>query len=107
MEVAARSADAGQIPHFGGHGDLVPPDRLIRAMPGAHPITSIATLNLKDLKDFAGHRGLRLPEPSLRQARATGPVASVCGECGRGGDSSRACPAARARERLPRVPSAR
>ncbi len=60
----------GQIPHSGGHGDLVPPDRLIRGTPGAHPITSIATLNLKDFEDFAGRRGLRLPEPSLRQARA-------------------------------------
>lgn len=49
--------------HSGGHGDLVPLDRLIRDTPGAHPVTSIATLNLKDFKDFAGCRGLRLPGP--------------------------------------------
>jgi len=30
MEVVATSADAGQIPHPGGQGDLVPLDQLIR-----------------------------------------------------------------------------
>ena len=44
MEVAAGSADAGQLPHSGGHGDLVPLDQLIRDTPGAHPITSIGKL---------------------------------------------------------------
>jgi len=44
MEVVATSADAGQIPHPGGHGDLVPLDQLIRDTPGAHPITSIGEL---------------------------------------------------------------
>ena len=44
MEVVATSADAGQIPHPGGHGDLVPLYRLIRDTPGAHPITSIGEL---------------------------------------------------------------
>jgi len=63
MEVAAGSADAGQLPHSGGHGDLVPLDQLIRGTPGAHPVTPVATLNLTDFKDFAGHRGLRLPGP--------------------------------------------
>ena len=43
-EVVATSADAGQIPHSGGHGDLVPLDQLIRDTPGAHPITSIGEL---------------------------------------------------------------
>jgi len=44
MEAVATSADAGQIPHSGGHGDLVPLDQLIRDTPGAHPITSIGEL---------------------------------------------------------------
>jgi len=42
--VVAASADAGQIPQSGGHGDLVPLDQLIRDTPGAHPITSIGEL---------------------------------------------------------------
>ena len=43
-EVVSTSADAGQIPHPGGHGDLVPLDQLIRDTPGAHRITSIGEL---------------------------------------------------------------
>ena len=48
--------------HSGGHGDLVPLDRLIRDTPGAHPVTSIATLNLKDSRTRRVPR-LRLPGP--------------------------------------------
>jgi hypothetical protein len=44
MEVVATSADAWQMPHPGGRGDLVPLDQLIRDTPGTHPITSIGEL---------------------------------------------------------------
>ena len=43
-EVVVTSTDAGQVPHPGGHKDLVPLDQLIRETPGAHPITSIDEL---------------------------------------------------------------
>jgi hypothetical protein len=73
--------------------------------PGAHPVTSIAALNLKDFKDFAGYRRVAAAGAVAWAGSRAGAVVSGCGERGRGGDSSRACPAAQARERLPRVPS--
>jgi hypothetical protein len=104
MEVAAGSADARQIPHYGGHGDLGPLDQLIRATPGA-PDYLDRRLNLKDLRTSPGTAGCGCRGRSPGRL-ATGAGGQRVGQCSRGGDSSRACPAARARERLPRVPSA-
>jgi hypothetical protein len=104
MEVAARSAAAGQMAHSGGHGDLVPQDQLIRDMPGAHPITSIATLNLKDLRTSPGTAGCGCPGRTLRQARAPGRWPACAGSAVaagtaaapvrllRGGNACRGCP---------------
>jgi hypothetical protein len=43
----------------------VPLDQLIRDTPGAHPIISIATLNLKDLRTSPGTAGCGCPGRSL------------------------------------------
>ena len=89
--------------HSGGHGDLVPLDQLIRDTPGAQPITSIATLNLKDFKGFAGC-GCR--GRSLGRLAHRGGGWRVRGVRSRRGQQPR-LPGAQGRERLSRVPSAR
>ena len=43
-EVLITGADAGQMPHSGGHGDLAPLGQLIRGTPSAHQITSTGEL---------------------------------------------------------------
>jgi hypothetical protein len=44
MEVLVTGVDAGQMPHSGGQGDLMPPDQMIRGTPSAHQITSAGEL---------------------------------------------------------------